>query len=399
LALFDVTVPTTIQCDAAAAVGTAGVAARRDHLHAIVCAAPAANLSVSTTNAEGNATSFARSNHSHAITSSSNPGAAASILATNASGYLQLVGLGIGVAAGAANRITIANGGTIGQAAGPLITFDDTNNNLEIMGCSVGIGTATPSDYYAANLVTYVGDEGGITIASSATTYAAFLMFADGTAGTARYSGYIGYDHNINLMRLGTNGTQQMTIDSGGNVTIGSPPTLSGYRLIVYDSKVGGVAAYVVNDGNDAGCDVLGLTGGADDGSGVTGYIVARDGNGDHVGGLRNNNGNFEVYDISDRVTKHNIRPTAWSGLEVVRQIQIYDYNRAKNPKGPRLTGTIAQEDQKLMIPGLVAEMRDGLLATSHSALIPFLVLAIQEQQEIIERMDVKLRQRGGMLA
>lgn len=35
-------------------------------------------------------------NHSHAITTSSNPGAAAQILATNASGYLQLVRLGIG---------------------------------------------------------------------------------------------------------------------------------------------------------------------------------------------------------------------------------------------------------------------------------------------------------------
>jgi len=42
--------------------------------------------------------------------------------------------------------LIIANGGTIGQAAGPLITFDDTNNNLVIAGCTVGIGT-TDSDF------------------------------------------------------------------------------------------------------------------------------------------------------------------------------------------------------------------------------------------------------------
>lgn len=36
--------------------------------------------------------------HTHAVTSSSNPGAAASLLASNASGYLQLVRLGLGVA-------------------------------------------------------------------------------------------------------------------------------------------------------------------------------------------------------------------------------------------------------------------------------------------------------------
>ena len=40
--------------------------------------------------------------------------------------------------------LIIADGGTIGQAAGPLLTFDDTNNYLEITGCKVGINVATP---------------------------------------------------------------------------------------------------------------------------------------------------------------------------------------------------------------------------------------------------------------
>lgn len=41
-------------------------------------------------------------------------------------------------------NIVMGNGGTIGQAAGPMLTFDDTNNYLEITGCNVGIGTTTP---------------------------------------------------------------------------------------------------------------------------------------------------------------------------------------------------------------------------------------------------------------
>lgn len=41
-------------------------------------------------------------------------------------------------------EITMVNGGSIGQAAGPLVTFDDTNNYLEITGCKVGILTTTP---------------------------------------------------------------------------------------------------------------------------------------------------------------------------------------------------------------------------------------------------------------
>jgi hypothetical protein len=54
-------------------------------------------------------------------------------------------------------NITIANGGTIGQAAGPLLTFDDTNNYLEITGCNVGIGTDTP---LTELVISAVGDEG-----------------------------------------------------------------------------------------------------------------------------------------------------------------------------------------------------------------------------------------------
>jgi hypothetical protein len=37
----------------------------------------------------------------------------------------------------------VPNGGTIGQVAGPLMTFDDTLNQLRITGCQVAIGLAT----------------------------------------------------------------------------------------------------------------------------------------------------------------------------------------------------------------------------------------------------------------
>jgi len=42
-------------------------------------------------------------------------------------------------------NIVMPDGGTIGQAAGPLLAFDDTSDYLEITGCNVGIGTTAPS--------------------------------------------------------------------------------------------------------------------------------------------------------------------------------------------------------------------------------------------------------------
>jgi len=119
------------------------VAARRDHEHAIVCAAPGANLSVSTTNAEGSATSFARSDHGHAITSSSNPGGAAAILASAADGGLQLLRLGIGVDPDTDNAIKVTDDAWIGlgAAAGRMV-FDSTPavDAVNFLSCAVGIG-------------------------------------------------------------------------------------------------------------------------------------------------------------------------------------------------------------------------------------------------------------------
>jgi hypothetical protein len=46
------------------------------------------------------------------------------------------------------SSLIVSNGGTVGQAAGPLLTFDDTNNYLEITGCKVGVGTAVPTSNF-----------------------------------------------------------------------------------------------------------------------------------------------------------------------------------------------------------------------------------------------------------
>ena len=64
---FDATVPGTIVPDASAAAGSATVAARRDHTHGISTAA-ATTLTSTSTNTEGAGNDFARATHTHAIT-------------------------------------------------------------------------------------------------------------------------------------------------------------------------------------------------------------------------------------------------------------------------------------------------------------------------------------------
>jgi hypothetical protein len=84
---------------------------------------------------------------------------------------------------------------------------------------NVGIGTSSPSSYYSTELVVSTSDNGGITLANTNTTHASYIMFADGTSGSDRLRGQIGYDHNNDSMFFGTNATQRINVSSGGDIS------------------------------------------------------------------------------------------------------------------------------------------------------------------------------------
>ncbi len=102
------------------------------------------------------------------------------------------------------------------------IANDLTGNDFVIdTSGNVGIGTTSPSDYYADQLVVKCSSsENGITIVSNSTTDANYLMFADGTSGADRYRGQVKYNHQDNYMSFATDATERMVIDSSGNTTI-----------------------------------------------------------------------------------------------------------------------------------------------------------------------------------
>ena len=130
--------------------------------------------------------------------------------------------------------LTIGDSGdTITFADGAVIGIDTDTLYIDSANNRVGIGTSSPSSYLADKLVvaTSTSDD-GITIASTGTNLTHYLMFADGTTGLDRYRGAIGYNHNDNSLRLLSDGTERIRIDSSGHVGVGTstlPRTLNIY--------------------------------------------------------------------------------------------------------------------------------------------------------------------------
>ena len=121
--------------------------------------------------------------------------------------------------------VTFHTGITTTQGTG---ISEDTNERMRIdTSGRVGIGTTSPQSYYSKNLVVLTDgdDTGGITLISPATDDTAYICFADGTSGAARYAGYLGYSHNDEKAFIGIGGSTKMTILSNGRTAIGGNHT------------------------------------------------------------------------------------------------------------------------------------------------------------------------------
>ena len=167
---------------------------------------------------------------------------------------LQSIGGGSGSGQG---KLLIKVGGS--ETAANLISFVTDGSGANI---KMGIGTTSPSSYYADKLVVNCsGSEDGITIVNGS-----YIMFADGTSGDDRFRGQISYSHSIDAMLFATNATEKMRITSGGDIQI---PTNSakiqfrGSGSASY-SSISRDASNVIQIANTAGTNIVSIDNGGD---------------------------------------------------------------------------------------------------------------------------------------
>jgi len=283
---------------------------------------------------------------------------------------------------------------------------------------NLGLGvtpSAWNSDYKAIDVSTYLTLYGRVATPTSGFSSNSFRNEGGSwiyktTSGASRYEQDSGFHFWFNAPS-GTAGnaisfTQAMTLDSSGNLLVGTTSTsyASGFSLNASNT----FGLFVTNSASSAPRSYFSnFTGGGNDTSSY--HFIGNTSSVDRVviygnGNIQNANNSYGS--LSDIKIKENIID-ATPKLAKLMQVRVVNYNLKTDPNHKQI-GVIAQELEQIF-PGMVEETLDrrdknGADATTtksvkYSVFVPMLIKAIQEQQAIIEQLKADVAALKGAQA
>ena len=92
--------------------------------------------------------------------------------------------------------------------------------------------------------------------------------------------------------------------------------------------------------------------------------------------------------DVSDRRYKHNIEDSTISGLDVINNLKTYSYRKDYDGKIEDIACGIMAQDVQKYAPEAFFENPDGAYSYRTFELVPYLIKAIQELNQKIEKME-----------
>ena len=92
--------------------------------------------------------------------------------------------------------------------------------------------------------------------------------------------------------------------------------------------------------------------------------------------------------EISDRRYKHNIEDSKVSALEVINRLKTYSYRKEYDGKIEDISCGIMAQDVQRFAPEAFFENPDGAYSYNTFALVPYLIKAIQELNQKVERLE-----------
>ena len=92
--------------------------------------------------------------------------------------------------------------------------------------------------------------------------------------------------------------------------------------------------------------------------------------------------------DVSDRRYKHNIEDSKVSALEVINCLKTYSYRKEYDGKIEDISCGIMAQDVQKYVPEAFYENPDGAYSYRTFELVPYLIKAIQELNQKVERLE-----------
>lgn len=99
--------------------------------------------------------------------------------------------------------------------------------------------------------------------------------------------------------------------------------------------------------------------------------------------------------EISDRRYKHNIQDSQVSGLDVIEKLKTYSYRKEYDGKIEDISCGIMAQDVQKYVPEAFYENPDGAYSYRTFELVPYLIKAIQELNQKIEKLEKKHDRTG----
>ena len=92
--------------------------------------------------------------------------------------------------------------------------------------------------------------------------------------------------------------------------------------------------------------------------------------------------------DLSDRRYKTNIQDSQVSGLDIIEKLKTYSYRKEYDGKVEDISCGIMAQDVQQVAPEAFLENPDGAYSYNTFALLPYLIKAIQELNQKVERLE-----------
>ena len=106
--------------------------------------------------------------------------------------------------------------------------------------------------------------------------------------------------------------------------------------------------------------------------------------------------GDITAFYTSDERLKDNITPISDPLMKVMSiSGNTFDWNENTTKEGSE-TGVIAQEIEKLGLPGVVTTRDDGYMAVRYDKLVPLLIEAIKQQNNLLQELKIEVNQLKG---